>query len=74
MSSWLEEFWGDLLSEEPLRVIAVWVPLDDEEKAAIHAHLKRMATETGWTAGQQQAARAALEAIGPYPPPADEEA
>jgi hypothetical protein len=68
MSDWLEEFWGDLLSEEPLRISAAWTPLDDEEKATIHAHLMRMVTESGWLEVQRAAAATALRAIGEYPP------
>ncbi len=68
MSDWLEEFWSDLLSEEPLRIIAAWMPLDAEEKAAIHAHLRRMVTESGWLEVQRVAAAAALRTIGEYPP------
>lgn len=64
MSDWLEEFWGDLLSEEPLRIAAAWATLDTEERQAIHTHLGRMANEDGWTDGQRQAARAALDVIG----------
>jgi hypothetical protein len=69
MSDWLEEFWSDLLSEEPLRIIAAWVPLDDEEKAAVHAHLARMVSEPGWLEVQRVAAAAALRAIGEFPTP-----
>ncbi len=72
MSDWLEEFWSDLLSEEPLRIIAAWTPLDDQEKAAIHAHLKRMVTESGWLEVQRVAAAAALHTIGEYPKAPDE--
>lgn len=60
---WLEDFWGDLLSEEPLRIVAAWVTLGDEEKVVVYGHLTKMATEEGWTSGQQVAAQAALKAI-----------
>ena len=60
---WLEEFWSDLLSEEPLRVIAVWSTLDADEKLTIYEHLTNMATEAGWADVQRTAAQAALHAI-----------
>ena len=63
MSDWLEDFWGDLLSEEPARIIAAWELLDAESREAIHAHLQRMVSEDGWANVQRDAARAALNAI-----------
>jgi len=57
---WLEEFWGDLLSEEPLRIVAAWATLDHDEKETIHAHLVNMAHEAGWADVQRLAALAAL--------------
>jgi len=67
MSEWLEEFWGDMLSEEPMRIIAVWSLLKPDEKVAIYTHLQRMTTEEGWAEVQRQAAQAALSAIGSPP-------
>ena len=63
MDDWLEEFWSDILSEEPLRIRAAWVMLEAEEQDAVRAHLMRMATETGWAEVQRLSARAALQAI-----------
>lgn len=60
---WLDEFWGDLLSEEPLRIVAAWAILSDEEKIAVHKHLIQMATDEGWADVQRDAAQAALHAI-----------
>jgi len=60
---WLDEFWGDLLSEEPLRIIAVWSTLNPEEQAIIFAHLGHMAADEGWAEVQKVAAQAALDAI-----------
>jgi hypothetical protein len=78
----LEEFWGDILSEEPLRIVAAWLTLDSREQITIRDHLTRMATDEGWAAEQRRAARSALNAIvgesedkggkrrtGPYRPP-----
>jgi hypothetical protein len=63
MGDWLEEFWGDILSEEPLRVLAAFSLLKGEERESVYAHLKTMATEEGWADVQREAARAALNAI-----------
>lgn len=63
-SDWLEEFWGDLLSEEPTRVAAAWALLQAaDERQAVRDHLHKMATEEGWAEVQRQAARAALAVI-----------
>lgn len=61
--SWLDEFWGDLLSEEPLRVAAVWATLDAETKRSVRDHLQKMATEDGWQPIQKQSAQSALAVI-----------
>ena len=63
MDEWLEDFWGELLSEEPMRIIAAWDLLDAEAQLAIRAHLQRMTTETGWADVQRDAAGSALAAI-----------
>ncbi|MFQ3535489.1 MAG: hypothetical protein SNJ58_06395 [Aggregatilineales bacterium] len=70
---WLEEFWGDLLSEEPARVAAAWALLQTaDERQAVRDHLRKMATEQGWLEVQRQAARAALLVIAPESaPPTD---
>ncbi|MCS6869888.1 MAG: hypothetical protein RML95_10675 [Anaerolineae bacterium] len=65
-SDWLETFWSDLLSEEPLRVAAAWSLLQEaEEQQAVRNHLRKMATEDGWAEVQRRAARAALAVIAP---------
>jgi len=63
MSDWLEEFWSDILSEEPLRIMAAWLTLDNESKVAVLNHLKVMSTEPGWAEIQRQSAREALATI-----------
>jgi hypothetical protein len=63
MSIRLEEFWGDVLSEEPLRVLAAWGLLDAEKRAAVRAHLTKMASADGWAEAQRRAAQAALNAL-----------
>ena len=59
----LEDFWGDILSEEPARIVAAWLTLDAAEQIAIRDHLTRMANEEGWLKEQRAAAQAALNAI-----------
>ncbi len=59
----LEEFWEAILSEDPRQIVAAWVTLIEDEQQAVFAHLERMATEEGWTIGQRDSARAALNAI-----------
>ena len=60
---WLETFWADMLSEEPPRVMMAWAQLEAEERATVHAHLVKMATEAGWAEVQRSAAQAALDVI-----------
>lgn len=68
MDKWLEDFWADMLSEEPAKIRAAFARLrDDEERAAILAHLRRMATEDGWATVQRDSARAALAVLAPTP-------
>ncbi|MCE7948354.1 MAG: hypothetical protein DYG88_13095 [Chloroflexi bacterium CFX4] len=72
MSDWLEEFWSDLLSEEPTRVAAAWALLQAaDERQAVRDHLHKMATEDGWASVQRQAALAALAVIDPTADSAD---
>ncbi|HEY5573318.1 MAG TPA: hypothetical protein VIK64_09935 [Anaerolineales bacterium] len=59
----LEEFWEYLLSGEPERVQVAIEDLDETQKPAVIAHLRRMASEAGWQPGQRDSARAALEII-----------
>lgn len=59
----LDQFWEDLLSQDPARIRHAWGELNDQEAAAVVAHLQRMATEEGWQPEQQAAAAAALRTI-----------
>lgn len=61
--SWLDEFWADLLSEEPLRITAAWVTLDTESQQKVLEHLQKMATEEGWQPAQRESALAALAVL-----------
>jgi hypothetical protein len=60
---WLEEFWENMLSEEPRRIIAAWSQLDDNEKNSIYVHLTGMTTGDGWLDVQRQSAQIALNTI-----------
>jgi hypothetical protein len=59
----LEEFWAQVLSEDDELVREAWAGLTVEERAAVWAHLERMAAEEGYSAVQRQAAEAALRAL-----------
>jgi hypothetical protein len=61
--NWLDEFWADLLSEEPLRITAAWITLDAESQGSVREHLQRMVSEDGWQESQREAAQVALEVI-----------
>lgn len=67
MNDELEAFWADILSEQPIRIVAAWMTLDMEEKLAVRDHLKQMATEPGWAVVQREAAQVALLAIEDNP-------
>lgn len=66
MASYLEEFWGHLLSRDAERTRTTFRSLKDaEERQSILAHLRRMATEDGWAEPQRISAQHALDAIQP---------
>jgi len=67
MDEWLEQFWGDVLSEEPNRILDAWGRIELEEQLAVIEHLWKMATEDDWSGFQRVAARAALVALGEAP-------
>ena len=58
-----EDFWADVLSEDPSRIRRVWDNLTDEECQAVLAHLKHMCDDANWLPAQQQAATVALNVI-----------
>jgi hypothetical protein len=55
--------WRSLLSRDPDRIRETWDLLDTDERAAIHEHLTKMATESGWTEPQRISAQAALDTL-----------
>jgi len=60
MGSNLEEFWTDVLSESSSRAVTRLAALDEVQREAVLAHLRRMASETGWSEGQRRRAAFAL--------------
>jgi hypothetical protein len=59
----LESFWGELLSKDPTRIRAALDSLGQEEQSTVLDHLRRMATQDGWSEGQRLGAEAALRVI-----------
>jgi thymidine phosphorylase len=64
MSDTLQDFWAEVLSAEAGRIRSAMEGLSVEERRSVMAHLKRMADEAGWSAGQRARAQAALEVLG----------
>ncbi len=59
----LELFWDALLSREPERIRAVFLPLNSATRKALTEHLQRMASEPDWHPEQRKSAQAALLVI-----------
>jgi len=55
-----DDFWPEVLSEDAGRVVAALMGIGLPERRAALAHLRRMASEAGWSDGQARRARAAL--------------
>ncbi len=62
-----EQLWADILSEDAAQVLPALRAMGVEDRAAILAHLRRMADETGWSDGQARRARAALALVAGDP-------
>ncbi len=60
----IETLWQALLSQMPDQIQAAWETLNGEERIAIYIHLKRMASEDGWTEPQRISAQSALDVLG----------
>ncbi|WP_119072511.1 hypothetical protein [Aggregatilinea lenta] len=69
----VETLWLALLSREPDQIQAAWKALNSEERLAIYIHLKRMASEEGWTDPQRISAQSALDVLGDLADEAAEE-
>lgn len=59
----LEAFWDAILSRQPERIRAAYLPLDQATRGALISHLTRMVSEPGWHLEQIQSAQAALDAL-----------
>lgn len=58
-----EEFWDAILSRESVLIRQACENLSDDERQALLAHLKRMASEPGWHPEQIVSALAALQVL-----------
>jgi len=58
----LEQFWSDVLSDDPRRVTRRLAELGEADRLAILEHLERMSAEAGWSEGQRRRAASALTA------------
>lgn len=58
-----EDFWDAILSRHPNLIRQACRTLDETERKALLAHLKRMSTEPGWHPEQVASALAALQAL-----------
>jgi len=63
MTDILEDFWSEVLSNEPRRVRAALADVSAAERESVIRHLQRMAGEPGWSDGQRARALAALDAL-----------
>jgi len=69
MSDMLEDFWAEVLSDEPIRIHSAIEGLSAGERRSVIVHLRRMAGEPGWSDGQRLRAQAALECLEDDLPP-----
>lgn len=58
-----EDLWERLLSRQPESIRIAFDALPGSERAAVLAHLQRMAAEPGWHPEQRISALTALQAI-----------
>jgi hypothetical protein len=58
-----ESFWADILSTNHEKILSAIHSVSEEEKQAVIKHLQFMAYEDGWSEGQRNGARTALEVL-----------
>jgi hypothetical protein len=63
LDGYLEKLWDGLLSRQPELVRRTFEQLGAGEQQLVLAHLRRMATESGWHPVQKTSAEAALQAL-----------
>jgi len=59
----IEEFWDNVLSRQPGRVLAACASLTAADLERLKAHLADMAAGEGWHMEQRLSAQAALDAL-----------
>ena len=63
MTDILEEFWTEVLSNEPHRVRSALTEVSAAERESVIRHLQRMAVEPGWSGAQRARGQTALDAL-----------
>jgi hypothetical protein len=61
----IEALWGDLLSQEVVRIQTTFNRLLPAEQEKILRHLRRMASDSDWQPNQRIAAQTALQILIP---------
>lgn len=59
----LERFWGDIFSEDPVRIREAWAALDESERDAAVAHLRSIQSDPDRHPDQRRAASAAASVV-----------
>ncbi len=59
----LEQFWGDIFSEESARIRAAWQSLEDAERASVHRLLETIVVDAERSKAQRVAAHFALRVV-----------
>jgi Archaeal fructose-1,6-bisphosphatase and related enzymes of inositol monophosphatase family len=59
----LEQFWGDIFSEESARIRAAWQSLEDAERASVHRLLETIVVDAERSQAQRVAAHFALRVV-----------
>ena len=63
MSDELQDFWDNILSAEPEKIINTYRILDANEQQYVIVHLYKMINEPGWHSSQVSAAQVAISTI-----------
>ena len=63
LSRSLEQLWDEILSRQPEVIKSTFSTLNPDDKQAVLAHLKRMASEDGWQAEQRTSAKVAIHVL-----------
>lgn len=63
MANQIENFWENILSEDPQKILSVYKDINAEEKKHLIIHLYKMVNEPGWQKSQRQTAQKAIDTI-----------